>query len=549
MSDLDLNALFVQWLQERHDELTTKGTKTAHAYLRALEKIRVFPDHITTPRQLLGIPFVGAKLGQFLCRRLAQHCADHALAVPAAFFNHTGHAEGGRRAHELDAAPPAKRRKAPPPYVPRRRSGPWAILVALHTRDRARRGLRKEAVIAGAEAHCDQSFTANAAARDFHSAWAGVKTLVRRGLVHEHGRPKTYVLTAEGAALAAVLLRQEGVHSLPARGADMSFDNGVRVTPSSSVPHDAAHKTYAGISYDVWAPADFDVVLLLDNREIRSKSERDFFHNKLSARGVACDVRGLAVGDVLWVARHKHTRAEAVLNYVCERKRIDDLASSIRDGRFAEQKARLKRSGIKNIYYLVEEAGLMDALRVVDMKASLDTAIAMVITVSRFYMQRFRKVDDTVEWLAAMSKVLLLRYLATRLLVLKPRNVHTHDAYLRMLQDFRPKFETRSTPYECVHLLANYQDSLLKSSMTTVKEIFVKMLMLVRGVSFEKALLIQRHFHTPRALIEFYLENDALTEDEKGALIWDRFKDEVGPRKFSKPALVAMYEAWGKATC
>ena len=36
---------------------------------------------------------------------------------------------------------------------------------------------------------------------------------------------------------------------------------------------------------------------------------------------------------------------------------MDDLASSIKDGRFREQKFRLKQTGFKNLIYLVERYG------------------------------------------------------------------------------------------------------------------------------------------------------------------------------------------------
>ena len=51
---------------------------------------------------------------------------------------------------------------------------------------------------------------------------------------------------------------------------------------------------------------------------------------------------------------HQKTR-ELVLPVIVERKRMDDLASSIKDGRFREQKFRLKKCGLSHPVYLVEE--------------------------------------------------------------------------------------------------------------------------------------------------------------------------------------------------
>ena len=45
---------------------------------------------------------------------------------------------------------------------------------------------------------------------------------------------------------------------------------------------------------------------------------------------------------------------EYVLDYVVERKRCDDLVSSVRDQRYAAQKYRMRQSMLRNLFYLVE---------------------------------------------------------------------------------------------------------------------------------------------------------------------------------------------------
>lgn len=68
-------------------------------------------------------------------------------------------------------------------------------------------------------------------------------------------------------------------------------------------------------------------------------------------------MKHLKVGDYTWVCRERTTRKELVLPYVVERKRVDDFGSSIKDGRFYEQKFRLKQCGLQNLIYLVESYG------------------------------------------------------------------------------------------------------------------------------------------------------------------------------------------------
>ncbi len=61
-----------------------------------------------------------------------------------------------------------------------------------------------------------------------------------------------------------------------------------------------------------------------------------------------CKTANLTLGDFMWVYKNK------VLNFIMERKKADDLASSIIDGRYKDQKYRLKNCGISNVYYVYE---------------------------------------------------------------------------------------------------------------------------------------------------------------------------------------------------
>lgn len=62
--------------------------------------------------------------------------------------------------------------------------------------------------------------------------------------------------------------------------------------------------------------------------------------------GIKCESASLNLGDFLWVYDNK------VLDYIIERKIADDLAASILDGRYKDQKYRLNQSSITNIYYI-----------------------------------------------------------------------------------------------------------------------------------------------------------------------------------------------------
>lgn len=92
----------------------------------------------------------------------------------------------------------------------------------------------------------------------------------------------------------------------------------------------------------------YDIRLIIDNREVQSskgKANRDAIWKAIQDKGVPVEQRPLVIGDVTWVATKKYADAaggpeECVLDFVLERKRLDDLISSVMDGRFHEQKVR-----------------------------------------------------------------------------------------------------------------------------------------------------------------------------------------------------------------
>ncbi|CAM9249782.1 unnamed protein product [Ectocarpus sp. 4 AP-2014] len=91
--------------------------------------------------------------------------------------------------------------------------------------------------------------------------------------------------------------------------------------------------------------------LIVDNREHEFMSVQ----SSLLQKRIRCETRQLPLGDMLWIARRRDDpTSEVLLGYIVERKTASDLASSIIDGRYEEQKRRLKLSGLRRRIYLVE---------------------------------------------------------------------------------------------------------------------------------------------------------------------------------------------------
>lgn len=79
----------------------------------------------------------------------------------------------------------------------------------------------------------------------------------------------------------------------------------------------------------VWREEEEEVCLLIDSREIKDKQEQTFFEKKITEKyGVKTRTTNLPIGDFMWEYQGQ------ILDYVVERKKADDLISSIFDGRY-----------------------------------------------------------------------------------------------------------------------------------------------------------------------------------------------------------------------
>ncbi|GAB2211029.1 hypothetical protein Droror1_Dr00016320 [Drosera rotundifolia] len=101
----------------------------------------------------------------------------------------------------------------------------------------------------------------------------------------------------------------------------------------------------------------YEVIFILDNREhfISHGSKSSKIVDEICKQfNIKIEVRRLPLGDGVWIARHKQIFLDYILDFVVERKKVDDLLCSIRDNRYKNQKLRLLRSGLKKLIYVVE---------------------------------------------------------------------------------------------------------------------------------------------------------------------------------------------------
>ncbi|KAK2976201.1 hypothetical protein RJ640_027492 [Escallonia rubra] len=84
-----------------------------------------------------------------------------------------------------------------------------------------------------------------------------------------------------------------------------------------------------------------DAHFLITYMLVKKSKSRKIIDHICGQFKIKIEVRRLPVGDGIWIARHKHLASEYVLDFIVERKNVDDLRCSIRDNRYRDQKVRL----------------------------------------------------------------------------------------------------------------------------------------------------------------------------------------------------------------
>lgn len=310
-------------------------------------------------------------------------------------------------------------------YVPRLGSANYAFLIVLYRElhdpgrrnpEEDRQHLTKKELMELAEASGLSSNPINSmgggsarvygaqASKTYYNGWSNFKALVNNDLVRAWGVPKKIALTDAGLAVARRLNEltnddcvADGCLVDDTRASvmrDTAPHDGRPVVCERAMPTGAGTGTGTGTVDGCDAStASAEVVMLIDSREQYARS----FVDKLSG----AEIRTLAIGDVLWIARNG--QEEYVLDYVLERKSIEDLISSVRGGsRYHSQKYRLQQCGIRNLYYLVE--GDVESLSSSTDYKLVGTACAKTSIIDHFNVLRPKSFAGTLALLSRMTR-------------------------------------------------------------------------------------------------------------------------------------------------
>ncbi|CAH1263024.1 MUS81 [Branchiostoma lanceolatum] len=467
-------------------------------------------------------------------------------------------------------------------YVPAFRSGPYALLVTLYRNMQnpdsrgfmARAELQREA-----QPLCDKSFTLPDPGSHY-TAWSSMGGLVKKGLVIKDSNPAKYYITDKGSELAhkLELIGEQGVSgsspqedsedmgfiltgpgnavlpaglhagrtescidvtSLPSMDVNPNMRRDVgqaaRETVLSEMETDESQGSVTSRSKQplfTLSPGEFEVVLCVDTQETTggaAGSRKVNLVPELQKNSVRCDVRNLHVGDFLWVAREKVKRLpgqlhpplprELVLDYVVERKRMDDLASSIKGSRFKEQKFRLKMSGLRKPIYLVEDFG-SSAAHFCLPEATLQQAVVNTQVTDGFFVKRTADMKESVTYLTLMTHYLQSLYAGKTL-----------KGYSR--EDLQDQSSTLNLNASVIKLLPfpEFNETSVKNKVISVKEMFAKQLMQFHGMSKEKVAAVVNTYPTPVALLQSYSGCGSAAEKERmlAPLKYGHTKRNLGP--------------------
>ncbi|CCF48286.1 hypothetical protein NDA11_003958 [Ustilago hordei] len=463
-------------------------------------------------------------------------------------------------------------------YVPQHRSGAYGLLVGLFITTSARGSLQqqqkvsKTQLINAARPYSDTEYElggsssrASAAvplsshhgtsggsagsSRSFYTGWTSIKTLIAKGYVLQSGNPARYALSDQGATIAETLAKDARVEPTDVQdateagedlgeeelGQEELAEEELEDHVSEDEQEDTLNERLSTLEPEVLKAGSYTIHLLVDNRERHrpgGRQEKEPIATLLLERGIDTETRALQVGDAVWIARRKNRSGleadEVVLDHIVERKRLDDLTSSILDGRWKEQKFRLSCSGLCKVLYLIEDYDVEDEMG--KFAPQIQTALSSSQVVDGFFVERTSGLIASIDYLAAMDRIVRKIYERRDLSVI-PSAVISRSSFLQTRDELQKKLPSASilTSFEAFQALNS------KSAGLTSTEVFGKMLLCIKGMSAEKVREMLTIYSTLRQLTEAY--QGPADETKKADTLLSSSTENLDQRKKIGPAL------------
>ncbi|CAG8468556.1 8411_t:CDS:2 [Diversispora eburnea] len=539
------NPLFLKWLGEWMESERATNNKIYYTYKKAYESMSKYPLPFSHPSEAAILNGIGPGICQKLEIRLQKHCEEIGQPMPQRLDESIKSERNVRKRNQQESNDyneeimlnGAKRKNqktsTPKIYIPKFRSGAYAILLALYKSSEVNSisSMIKTDLIKEAQQYCDYSFDMPNGKQHFYTAWNSMKTLLEKDLVYKSSSPIRFSLTEAGLTVARQMVLTASVQECSSSFKDIDDRNEHTIISASNIQM----STFDPI---IWTPDIFEVILVLDTREVKLKKDRDYIQETLQQRGVKISVRNLELGDVIWVARKNGSfihHEDIVLDYIVERKRMDDLIGSIKDGRFREQRFRLSKSGAGQIIYLIEDYNLEKAVEF-GMDA-VKTAMSSIQMLNGYFLKRTANIDQSIDYLVRMTKMLKNIY-ENKTLYAIPDNAIYRNTFLEMKQNLTLMYPDRN--YHVTY--SSYCDLNSKSRNLTLKDTFIKMIMTIKGISADKAAEIIKKYPTPLKLVQEF--NSISNEDDKKKMIMAACESAIRRKRIGPTLSEKMYQIW-----
>ncbi|KAJ2853130.1 Crossover junction endonuclease mus81, partial [Coemansia erecta] len=188
------NPLFLKWVGEWYNDACKRNTKTQYTLKKAHTSLQQHPLRIENPQDTVRLQGIGQTIADRLAKKLARWQKDNGIASAEPESELADASDGGARD---DVA--ARGQRAPRIYVPRYRTGAFALLIGLY-KTYCLYGsdyyIPKSELVPLCEQYSDTPFHVagstggqrgggggGGGSHIQHTAWSGIKTLEGKSLV------------------------------------------------------------------------------------------------------------------------------------------------------------------------------------------------------------------------------------------------------------------------------------------------------------------------------------------------------------------------------
>lgn len=392
-------------------------------------------------------------------------------------------------------------------YVPQYRSGGYAILYWMYEQilnDNINLFTKKD-IINGAQKYCKSSFKPIKSRNNYnnYTAWNGINRLEQEKYVirnRKHGGSHKFRLTTIGQSIAKILYNKSSIddntkqisikQSRKRQRFQMENNDKMNINIKESKKRQKTEVENDIIPIININNIDYELTLFYDTSEQENLLKTQFMIYNINNK--RCK---LPIGDFCWILQNHQN--QWIYPIIIERKRMDDLISSIKDGRYKEQKWRMKQN-LKQfkLIYLIEKINIKDpAEKNIIKQALIDTQVN-----DKFLVYHTNNIYESVKILLHWNNILYKQINQT---LKKNRNNINYNFF---------KDEN------CIDLNKFLQQN--KKRIVTAKILFGRQLMCIPGVTDIIAFNIIKIYPTLRHLFNAW--NACQSRDEQLSLLHNK---------------------------